>query len=214
MEERVAITAGPIELEGVFTSPPDPAAGGGLVICHPHPQYGGDMNNNVVAAIRDGAQDAGYASLRFNFRGVGASQGSHEGGRGEIDDVKAAASMLREKLGSDESEIIIAGYSFGAFVGSQYAAEDSGVDTCILISPPLEHLDFDSLKTAAVNVLFISGDSDPFCALPSLEGFQKGMTAQSSHLVITGADHFFFGQDHMIVAHVAQFLKQRNKADG
>ncbi len=213
MEERVTIEVGSLQLEGMFTAPDQGPVAGGMVICHPHPQYGGDMSNNVVMALQTAALGADYATLRFNFRGVGASQGSYEGGISEREDAKAALSLLRDRLGSEMGETIVAGYSFGAYVGSAVAVEDGSVDACILVSPPVEMMDFEPLKTAPLRVLFIAGDSDPYCPIASLESFRKDMTGENSLLVVPGADHFYFGMDSYITRFAGRFLKPDSPSD-
>jgi len=206
MEERVTINAGNPSLEGVFYLPDEGRAVGGMVICHPHPQYGGDMHNNVVLALHEAAREAGYASLRFNFRGVGASQGSYEGGTGEKEDVSAAIGYLRERLGPDAAEVIVAGYSFGAYVGSAAAVEEKKVETCILVSPPVGMMDFDHLKETSIKVLFIAGDMDPYCPLQSLEAFRGEMPGENHLEIVPGADHFYFGMDAYITRCASEFL--------
>jgi hypothetical protein len=207
MEERVIIEAGSIELEGVFAAPDERPAAGGVVICHPHPQYGGDMDNNVVLALQTAALNADHAALRFNFRGVGGSEGSFDGGMGEREDLKAALSHLRGKLGREAGEIIVSGYSFGAFVASNAALDEGSVGGFILVSPPIDMLDFSPLKNTSLKVLFIAGDGDPFCPLPSLQAFREGMTAENALQTVPGADHFYLGLDGYITRYAEQFLR-------
>lgn len=206
MEERVTINAGNLSLEGVFYLPDEGRAVGGMVICHPHPQYGGDMHNNVVLALHEAAREAGCASLRFNFRGVGASRGSYEGGTGEKEDVSSAIGYLRERLGPDAAEVIVAGYSFGAYVGSAVAVEEKKVEACILVSPPVGMMDFGHLKTASMKVLFIAGDMDPYCPLHSLEAFRGEMPGENHLEIVPGADHLYFGMDAYITRCASEFL--------
>src|ERR1700719_3146739 len=113
-EIQVSFRSGDLTLEGLLANP-----GGGApaaVVCHPHPMYGGSMYNNVVERILAAMWQAGYATLRFNFRGVGASDGEHDGGRGEVDDAAAAMTYLRSQPGVARSGAVMAGYSFGAMV--------------------------------------------------------------------------------------------------
>src|SRR5438093_5275897 len=93
----------------------------GVVVCHPHPMYGGDMHNNVVDAVCETAVTEGIAALRFNFRGIGASEGRYDNGVGEQDDVRAALAYLRELPEVDSARVALAGYSFGAAVALQAA---------------------------------------------------------------------------------------------
>ena len=120
METPVALDVrGGLRLEALLALPESPKAG--LVVCHPHPLYRGDMENPVVVRVAEVAQGVGMATLRFNFRGVGASGGVHAGGEGEQDDVAAALAALAGRLPA-ESPIGLAGYSFGAWVAARVAA--------------------------------------------------------------------------------------------
>src|SRR6202035_2810578 len=110
-ESQVTFRSGELALEGLLANP-----GGGApaaVVCHPHPSYGGSMYNNVVDAILVAFHQLGYATLRFNFRGVGGSEGEYDGGPGEVDDAKAAMEFLLAQAGVKREGATIAGYSFG-----------------------------------------------------------------------------------------------------
>ncbi len=113
-ETQVSFRSGDLTLEGLLANPGGnaPAA----VVCHPHPLYGGSMSNNVVDAILAAMWQAGYATLRFNFRGVGASEGEHDGGPGEVDDAVAAMAFILAQPGVRKEGAVMAGYSFGAMV--------------------------------------------------------------------------------------------------
>src|SRR6266540_978811 len=117
MPESLAVTfpSGELSLEGLLHLPEQTPAPG-IVVCHPHPMYGGDMHNNVVDAICDTAVAEGIAALRFNFRGAGASEGRYDNGVGEQDDVRAALTYLRGLPEVDSARVALAGYSFGAAV--------------------------------------------------------------------------------------------------
>jgi uncharacterized protein len=99
-EESVNIPSGQLKLEGLMARPAGDGAVHGAVVCHPHPLYGGSMHNNVVEAILEALWKLGFATLRFNFRGVGASDGEYSGGSGETDDTKAAMQFLLSQAGS------------------------------------------------------------------------------------------------------------------
>src|SRR5512147_2564415 len=109
---HVTVASGDWQLEGILTE--SPGSRRAAVICHPHPLYGGNMNNPVVRALEAGLQDAGLATLRFNFRGVGESTGAYGGGVGEADDLRAAVTWMIENAGAQA--VAVAGYSFGAMV--------------------------------------------------------------------------------------------------
>jgi alpha/beta superfamily hydrolase len=190
MEERTIV-----EVEGGLTLEArlalvDPGRGG-LVLCHPHPLYGGDMDNPVVVRAAEVAREVGLATLRFNFRGVGASEGSHDNGRGEQDDVRAALTTLRSRLAT--GPLGLAGYSFGAWVSSRVAVPSAGLAALGLIAPPLSMFGFDALDPNGLSVLIAAGTRDPYCPATDLDRLAARLPeAAIAH--IEGADHFFFGK--------------------
>jgi len=163
----------------------------GLVVCHPHPVYGGDMDNPVVTRTAEVAREAGLATLRFNFRGAGASEGVHDRGAGEQDDVRAAVKMLRARIG--EGRLGLAGYSFGAWVSARVAAAEPGLAALGLIAPPVAMLDFDISLPAHLDVSIVAGTRDEYCPPNEL----ARLAARIPHaraVSIDGAEHFFFGK--------------------
>ncbi len=166
-------------------------ARGGLVVCHPHPLYGGDMDNPVVLRAVEVAQEVGLSTLRFNFRGVGRSAGTHASDEREQDDVKAALEMLRPVLppGSPRG---LAGYSFGAWVASRVAGSACPAAGLGLIAPPLAMFDWSRVDAGGTDILLVAGTLDSYCpphALAALAATLPGAQAVS----IEGADHFFAG---------------------
>src|SRR5437899_11311565 len=145
-----------LTLEARLSAPPSP--GGGIVICHPHPLYGGDMDNPVVVRIQEVCAELGLATLRFNFRGVGGSTGSHANGVGEQDDAVAALDMLA-KLVSDRA-LAIAGSSFGARVSARVAGRDTRLARDALIAPPPKMCDFASLDACRLPTRMVAGTAD------------------------------------------------------
>ncbi|HJU27809.1 MAG TPA: hypothetical protein VJ718_01485, partial [Candidatus Binataceae bacterium] len=113
-ERQVTFASGDLKLEGLLAIPEDSRPARAGVVCHPHPLYGGSMYNNVVDAVLEAMWKLGWATLRFNFRGVGQSEGEHGGGAGEADDATAAVKFLGEQTGLTVSNLVLAGYSFGA----------------------------------------------------------------------------------------------------
>lgn len=190
MEESVGIDveAG-TKLEGRLGAVKD--ARGGLVVCHPHPLYGGDMENPVVVRVAEVGREAGLATLRFNFRGVGASTGSYDRGEGEQQDARAAIGALRARLPAGRP-LGLAGYSFGAWVSSRVAAQEALAALC-LIAPPVAMVDLAAFEPGPLDLLLVAGTRDPYCPLADLDrlaGRLPGATAAR----IEGADHFFFGK--------------------
>jgi alpha/beta superfamily hydrolase len=168
------------------------AARGGLVVCHPHPLYGGDMENPVVVRAVEVAREVGLSTLRFNFRGVGRSTGIHAKGDGEQDDLKAALAMLHSHLPPDRP-LGVAGYSFGAWVAARVAGSGSASTALCLIAPPLAMLDFGALDRTGEHILLVAGTRDSYCPAESLEAL-AGRLSGAQLRTVEGADHFFFGK--------------------
>lgn len=163
----------------------------GVVICHPHPLHGGDMDNPVVVRIQEACAAEGLATLRFNFRGVGGSSGTHTGGVGEQDDAGAAMEALAEKAGT--AALAIAGYSFGAWIAAVVGCRDARAGALALIAPPLGLYDFGCVEGKRVPTLAVAGTQDPYCPFADFQRF----TARFPWVmpaVIDGADHFFSGK--------------------
>lgn len=194
-EESIVFAAGPLRIEGRYA----PAGSGpGAVVTHPHPLMGGTMENNVVETLTATLRDQGYATLRFNFRGVGRSGGSHGGGIGEQEDVAAAIGYLRLKGVRD---ILLAGYSFGAWVNVQVLRRDPSLRPGILVSPPIGLMDFDFSGLAGRIALIVAGDRDPYCNPERLLGEARRIGAAIK--LLRGVDHFFGGSEPELSACLA-----------
>ena len=207
-EEKVFIPSHQIQLEGLLSIQEASSFRGGIICCHPHPQYGGDMNHPVMTAAADAASAEGFSALRFNFRGVGESGGSYGEGIGEREDVKAAANYLYPRLKGDRSLLILVGYSFGAWAGFPVAVEDERFKGMVAIAPPLEIYDFGFLKGCKKKKLFIAGDRDSFCPPSLLEGWYQQLEEPKSLTVIPGADHFFFSYTRFLLQPLREFFKK------
>lgn len=186
-ERPVAIeTADAVRLEGRLAHPAGAPAG--IVICHPHPLYGGDMDSPVVERIATACAAAGLATLRFNFRGVGQSTGRHGGGVAEEQDVIAALDHVRGLVPAAG----LAGYSFGAAVAARVAAGRAGA-VC-LVAPPLGPGDdvlAPALGALGTSLLLVAGDRDPYCPPAAVARVREAWPAATITL-LEGADHFFF----------------------
>src|SRR5687768_12779222 len=147
------------QLEAILKEPRGDRKGVALV-CHPHPLGGGTMHNKVVYRAAQGLLDAGLITLRFNFRGVGASTGQHDDGSGEKQDVSDALSYLSENY--PNKEITFAGFSFGSRVGTETTMDDERVVRMISIGTPVDKYDFSYLKNVRKPILFVHGDNDEF----------------------------------------------------
>jgi len=161
-----------------------------VVISHPHPLYGGEMGNQVVGIIQEVFGGKGWTTLRFNFRGVGRSQGEYDEGVGEQEDVRAAVRYLKD-LGI--KEIFLAGYSFGAWVNARAALDDPDVKGSILVAPPQAMMDFSFLKDDSKTRLVIAGERDAYGPVEEIMKIVGKMNPSPPVIVISGADHFFSG---------------------
>ena len=203
VEESVTFQVGPLTLAGLLSMPAQPPTLG-VVLCHPHPLYGGDMYNNIVSALADALQQAGAMTLRFNFRGVGKSEGVHGAGETERDDVQAAITYLLSRHAV--SHVAVAGYSFGAMVGLQAGASDARVQTLIGVALPIGRRDASFLNTANKPTLLISGDQDAYSPTAALQKLVAGLPQPHKLVTIQGADHFFWGQEGDVAQAAVAFL--------
>jgi len=188
MEETLRIASGDLALDGRLAAPAGATAG--AVVCHPHPQYGGSMENDLVIALAAGLGAAGFATVRFDFRGVGASGGHYDDGRGEVDDVRAAAALLRDRL--EAPRVALVGYSFGSVMALRAGtAEPDATTGIVAIAPPVRMIGLDFLAGTALPLAFVTGDRDQFCPLATLESARQRFAPASTIALIPGADHFF-----------------------
>ncbi len=189
-EQPLDLPIGPeVVLEALLAVPP--GAGAGVVICHPHPLYGGDMDNPVVVRVQEVCLGFGLATLRFNFRGVGGSRGTHDGGIGEQDDARAALDALARE--ADTERLAIAGYSFGAWIAAFAGSRDSRVRALALLAPPLARYDVGDALGKRAPTLAVCGTADPYCPVADFERL-AARVPWLAPVVIEGADHFFFGK--------------------
>ena len=206
-EEKVFIPSNHIQLEGLLSVQEASFFRGGVILCHPHPQYGGDMDHPVVTTAAEAAFQEGFSTLRFNFRGVGGSGGSYGEGVGEREDVKAVANYLFSRMRNQHCPLILLGYSFGAWAGFPIAIEDERFAGMVGVAPPLEIYDFGFLKGCKKKKLFVVGDRDFFCPPSVLEEWYRQLEEPKSLVMIPGADHFFLFHTRYLVQPLSEFFK-------
>ncbi|MEM1266587.1 MAG: alpha/beta hydrolase [Pseudomonadota bacterium] len=182
------------------------------IVLHPHPQFGGTMNNKVVYNLHYAFHDLGFTVLRFNFRGVGRSQGEYDQGIGELSDAASALDYL-QTLNPNAKGCWVAGFSFGAWIGMQLLMRRPEIQGFISVAPPANMYDFAFLAPCPSSGLIINGTGDrvvppaDITALADKLKQQKGITI--THEVIEGAGHFFDpGMDEMI-GQVSAYVKRR-----
>jgi alpha/beta superfamily hydrolase len=193
--------AGPIET--MIESPPDARAGMIAVCCHPHSLYGGTMQNKVVHTLARAAQDQRVTSLRFNFRGVGASAGSYDSGVGESEDATTVVDWCRSELGAER--LLALGFSFGAYVAFRLATlRDAGL--LVTVAPPVRRFDFGRLEIPRCPWLVAQGDADELVDHEAVRGWAEGVEPAPDVKILPGAEHFFHGRLTELRALVADWL--------
>ncbi|MGC8658614.1 MAG: alpha/beta hydrolase [Desulfomonilaceae bacterium] len=205
--ENVSIRCGSITLEGLLELPPVEENSAQIaLILHPHPLYGGNMFNNVTSSLAKGLLAKGVGTLRFNFRGVGSSGGSHGHGVDEIDDVLAAISYI-DSLGHVNSrELILSGYSFGCWVGLKAAACEDRLMRLIGMSPPVDMYDFSFLLEEKRPKLLIAGDQDFVCSKNKFLELSDKIPEPKRIVILEGSDHFHAGSEDRVVTEAVKFL--------
>lgn len=199
---RLTFACGELSLEGALHVPAT-APAPGVVVCHPHPQYGGDMDNNVVLAACRTLTGRGIAALRFNFRGVGRSDGTFDHGQGERDDLRAALAQLSDLPEVDAMRVGLIGYSFGATVAAEVAG--GHLRGFALISPPIA---FGDLRVDwGCPALVLGGDQDPIAPTDRLRVVAERANVELR--IISGADHSWWGFEDELGEALGEFFEPR-----
>jgi alpha/beta superfamily hydrolase len=194
LEVPVSITGPAGRLEAMWC-PSESKTATAAVICHPHPLQGGTMDNKVVTTLARTWRDADVPTLRFNFRGTGRSEGLHDEGRGEVDDLRAVLSWLKNEQGV--TDVVLAGFSFGAWVAA--AAGSSPLPTglhlrqLVLVAPPVQYLGFDGLQPPAGTLVF-QGDADDVVDPEAARAWAASRSLPPVLLRFPDTGHFFHGR--------------------
>ena len=198
-------------IEGRYHHNKTPGAPIALIL-HPHPQFGGTMNNPIVHQLYYAYAERGFSVLRFNFRGVGRSQGMFENGAGELSDAASALDWLQSY--NKEARICwIAGISFGAWISMQLLMRRPEISGFISIAPLAKHYDFSFLAPCPASGLFVNGERDSVTAPEAVAGLvgklktQKGITIE--HKLIAGANHFFQDKTDDLMHICGDYLDRR-----
>jgi uncharacterized protein len=194
--------------EGMYQQPHEAAQVPGLVLCHPHPLRGGNMENTVVRAFATAFTAAGFAVLRFNFRGVGKSTGHYAEGVGEQEDAKAALTWIAAQPRVDTDRIFLAGYSFGARVTLAVAPADPRVAGFIVIAPPILRGSLPALESCRGPKIFLCGEHDPISPPAMVASVVKSLDEPKRLAIFSDADHFFVGQEHALAQHAVKLLQE------
>lgn len=160
------------------------------VICHPHPLYGGTMDNKVVTTLARALQECGIPTVRFNFRGVGASGGTYDEGRGETADAAAVADWAA--LRWPDTGLVIAGFSFGAYVATRLATARP-VKHLITVAPPVQRFDFSAVAKPACPWLLVQGEADELVDAQEVLAWADAPRTSLRVVMMPGVGHFFHG---------------------
>jgi uncharacterized protein len=176
------------------------------VVCHPHPLFGGTMHNKVVYQAAKALHQRGGAVLRFNFRGVEKSEGLHDRGIGEQDDVRAAIAYLAAEFPG--RSILLAGFSFGSWVGLRVGCEDTRVAELIGLGLPVDNLDVSYLRACEKPKILIQGANDQFGSRGNIEALFSTIPEPKRLAIIDGGDHFFTGHLDAVTAAINSWLDE------
>lgn len=204
---RVIPSTGGVTLEVLIEQPlPDVATNRTVVICHPHPTQGGTMTHPILGALSKKLTEVGFTTVRFNFRGVGESTGTHDDGIGELSDVASVVGLVEDELPPLSG---ITGWSFGAAMALLWQATSGSTVDYVGIAPPVESPltpnlpDPEELQPA--NRLFILGERDQFVDVPKLNAYAHSIDAEIS--IYRGSDHFFVFKHERLAEDVAEFVQ-------
>ncbi len=210
-QSAISFEADGLEFEGIVAQPDDGSGPWpGVVICHPHPLHGGNMDNNVVLALALGLVDEGFVTLRFNFRGVGGSEGEHTEGKNEHQEVLGALELI--KAWPDTSaKTGLAGYSFGTSVILGHSELYPEADAIALVSPPFRAVEGSPLKESKVPSLIVTGDRDKLVDSTQLDAELASFQHAPEFKIFDGVDHFWYGQESRLVPEVGRFFSDKLK---
>jgi uncharacterized protein len=210
------VFAGPDgRLEGRYQPSKEPGAPIAMIL-HPHPRFGGTMNNKIVYDLFYMFQKRGFTTLRFNFRGIGRSQGEFDHGVGELSDAAAALDWI-QSIHSDSKSFWVAGYSFGAWIGMQLLMRRPEIEGFLSIAPQPNMYDFSFLAPCPSSGLIIHGSDDKVAPTKDVNNLVEKLRQQKgilvSQQVIDGANHFFSGREDELIGHCADYVDARMRGE-
>ena len=195
-----------LKLEGVLGLPDGEGPFPAVVVCHPHPLNGGSMHVRVVNSICKALVRSAVAALKFNFRGVGKSQGVHGGGVGEAEDVAAAAGFVSGLPEVDAGKIGVAGYSAGSAYSLPVAVKDERIGAYAAVCPALSMFDYSPLRGCTKPKFLICGDRDEYSPADEYSRLCRELAEPKECHLLEGADHFLAGYEDALAEEVAAFF--------
>jgi len=196
-------------LEAIYWTPNAPAAPAIVaLVCHPHPLFGGTMHNKVVYQAAKSLDALGIPVLRFNFRGAGLSAGVHDRGRGETGDVQAGLNFLATQYPG--LPLLVAGFSFGSWVGLRVGCQDERVTELIGLGIPVNNADFSYLSNCYKPKLFVHGSNDEFGNIAKAREFVASLPGRNRFVEVSGVDHFFAGKLNELDVAITDWMLERH----
>ncbi|MCK5836170.1 MAG: alpha/beta hydrolase [Desulfobacula sp.] len=200
MASTVTIECGNIKLEGVLDKNSSEKA---VLICHPHPLYGGNMNNPVVMTLAESFFEKGFTTLKFNFRGTCNSTGMFDNGDGEQEDVRAALSWLKK---AGYQKIFLIGYSFGARINALVVSAGCEIEDHIMVSPPVGFMSFDDIEKMPFTGLIVTGENDEIAPAEQIQDHINRWQIVLRYEIIEACDHFYSGCRGQLKAVLIDYL--------
>lgn len=198
------------QLESILWTPLDGAPPClAALVCHPHPLFGGTMHNKVIYQAAKSLSSLGLPVLRFNFRGAGMSAGKHDRGRGEQGDVRAGLDFLAAQFPG--VALLLAGFSFGSWVGLRVGCADARVTQLIGLGAPVNDSDFSYLSECAKPKLFVQGGNDQFGSLEKLNALVSSLPGDNRVAEVPGVNHFFAGKLDELDRAITSWVSERSQ---
>jgi len=194
-------------LEALLWTPAHDSATMAALVCHPHPLFGGTMHNKVVYQVAKTLHQLNIPVLRFNFRGAGVSEGDHDNGHGEREDVRAAVDFLAKEFAG--RSLLLAGFSFGAHVGLRVGCADERVAAVVGLGLPVNQSEMNFLRECAKQKLFVQGSKDQYGSRENVEMLFAALLEPKHLVLVEGADHFFAGKLHEVDAALRAWMRER-----
>lgn len=180
------------QLETMLTEPVESLQKVVCIICHPNPTQEGTMHNKVVTTMARAFDHMGFITVRFNYRGVGKSEGTYGKVLGEIDDLKSILDWVKQQW--PEHKVWLAGFSFGSYISSSVANEREGIDQLVSVAPAVNHHDFNALTEIHCPWLVIASDSDEVVPFDQVKPWLESPPSPIETVILHGASHFFHGR--------------------
>ena len=206
------VSPGPVgKIEALLDSPPNADGSCVAVVCHPHPVYGGTMTNKVVHTLAKAFNDLGVPAVRFNYRGVGASEGTYDEGNGETVDTVAVIDWARERW--PNARLWLGGFSFGGPVAIR-AAMRRKAERLVTIAPAIQKVAVDAANLPQIPWLLVQGDKDELVDAVEVQQWVSTARNPPRFLLLPGVEHFFHGRLHELREAVVDWLRQVGAAAG